>query len=69
MESCNQGHYESIKKALEEVGLTVGRIQKKEKKIVIIAHRNETCEETTIQDKKDRRCQAAKNKLERGMLL
>ena len=41
MESSNDRHYESIKKALERVGLKVEKIQKKGKKTVITIFRDE----------------------------
>jgi len=44
MESSNDSHYKSIKKALEGVGLKVDKIQKKGKKTVITILRNKTDE-------------------------
>ena len=44
MESSNDRYYESIKKALEGVGLKVDKMQKKGKKTVITILRNETDE-------------------------
>jgi len=41
MENSNERHYESIKKALEGVGLKVDKIQKKGKKTVITIFRDE----------------------------
>ena len=51
MESCNFGHYESVKKALEGVGFKVDKIQKKGKKTVITIFREESGE-ITDPDKK-----------------
>ena len=45
MKSCNQGHYESIKKAIEGAGFVVDKIQKKGKKTVITIFRNGIGEE------------------------
>ena len=45
MESCNQRHYESIKKALESACFVVDNIQKKGKKTVITILRSETGKE------------------------
>jgi vacuolar-type H+-ATPase subunit F/Vma7 len=41
MENINKRHYESIRKALEGVGLAVDKIQKKRKKTVITVLCNE----------------------------
>jgi len=41
MENSIERHYESIKKALEGVGLKVDRIQKNGKKTIITIFRNE----------------------------
>jgi len=50
MESSNERHYGSIKKALEGVGLTVDKIKKKGKKTVITIFRNEASDEITIEE-------------------
>jgi len=44
MKSCNQGHYESIKKALKGVGLKVDEILKQDKKTVITVLRYKASE-------------------------
>jgi len=55
MESSNDGHYESIKKALEGVGLKVDKIQKKGKKTVITIFRVETNDEiVNFEEKKEK---------------
>jgi len=54
MESSNDRHYESIKKALEGVGLKVDKIQKKGIKTVITIFRDEI-DETTNPEGKSRK--------------